>query len=141
MADADETKQQEKKEKPEKQEAKKTEAGDKKSLVGRFLPKIIVAVVVVIFAGAGLTLGRMFAGSSTPQTPGDSQQDQSAQAENLQAKGSVADAQNTWYYNLFSVINHELRFDPGPDVEEIPPETGDAHKNGDFYSLSFILPL
>ncbi len=104
MADVDETKQQEKKEKPEKQEAKKTEAGDKKSLVGRFLPKIIVAVVVVIFAGAGLTLGRMFAGSSTPQTTGDSQQDQSAQGENLEAKGSAADAQKNWYYDLDPVV-------------------------------------
>ncbi len=104
MADVDETKQQEKKEKPEKQEAKKTEGGDKKSLVGRFLPKIIVAVVVVIFAGAGFTLGRLFAGSPTPQTPGASEQDQSAQVENLEAKGSAGDAQQTWYFNLDPVV-------------------------------------
>jgi flagellar basal body-associated protein FliL len=104
MADADETKQQEIKEKPEKQEATKTEAGDKKSLIGRFLPKIIVAVVVVIFAGAGFTLGRLFAGSRTPQTPGASEQDQSAQVEKLEAKGSADDAQKTWYYDLDPVI-------------------------------------
>ncbi len=101
MADADETKQQEK---PEKQEAKKSEAGDKKSLIGRLLPKIILAVVLLFFAGAGLTLGRMFAGSGTPQTPGDSQQDQSAQIDNLEAKGSADDAQKTWYYDLDPVI-------------------------------------
>lgn len=101
MADADETKQQEK---PEKQETKKSEAGDKKSLIGRLLPKIILAVVLLFFAGAGFTLGRMFAGSSTPQTPGDSQQDQSAQVDNLEAKGSTDDAQKTWYYDLTPVI-------------------------------------
>ena len=101
MADADETKQQEQ---PEKQEAKKSEAGDKKSLIGRLLPKIILAVVLLVFAGAGFTLGRLFAGSSTPQTPGDSQQDQSAQVDNLEAKGSADDAQKTWYYDLDPVI-------------------------------------
>jgi len=101
MADEDDAKQQEK---PEKQEATKTEAGDKKSLVGRFLPKIIVAVVVVFFAGAGFTLGRLFAGSGAPQTPGASEQDQSAQVEKLEAKGSADDAQKTWYYDLDPVI-------------------------------------
>jgi len=104
MADVDETKQQEKKEKPEKQEAKKTEAGDKKSLVGRFLPKIIVAVVVVIFAGAGFALSRLFAGSGAHQTPGASEQDQSDQVESLEAKGSAGDAQQTWYFNLDPVV-------------------------------------
>ena len=101
MADADDTKQQEKQEKLEKQEATKPEAGDKKSLVGRLLPKIILAVVVVIFAGAGFILGRSFAGSRTPQTPGASEQDQPAQAEKLEAKGSTDD---TWYYDLEPVI-------------------------------------
>ena len=104
MADEDETKQQEKKEKPEKQEASKPEAGDKKSLVGRFLPKIIVAVVVVIFAGAGFTLGRLFAGSPTPQTPGASEQDQSAQVEKLKAEGSAGGSQKSWYYHLDPVV-------------------------------------
>ena len=107
MADADETKQQEKKEKkekPEKQEATKTEADDKKSLIGRLLPKIILAVVVVIFVGAGFTIGRLFTGSRTPQTPGASEQDQSAQLEDLKANGSADDAQKSWYYDLDPVI-------------------------------------
>jgi len=101
MADEDDAKQQETQ---EKQETTKTESSDKKSLVGRFLPWIIMAVVVVLFVGAGLTLGRMFAGSSTTQTPGDSQQDQSAQGDNLEAKGSPADTQKTWYYDLEPVV-------------------------------------
>ena len=107
MADEDDAKQQETQEKQDAtktEKTKKTKSSDKKSLVGRFLPWIIMAVVVVLFAGAGLTLGRMFAGSSTPQTLGDSEQDQSAQADNLEAKGSAADAQKTWYYDLEPVI-------------------------------------
>lgn len=107
MADTDETKQQGKKEKkgkPEKQEAKKTEAGDKKSLIGRLLPKIILAVVLLSFAGAGFTLGRLFAGSGTSQTSGASEQDQSAQVENLKAKGSADGSQKSWYYHLEPVI-------------------------------------
>ncbi|HUU19160.1 MAG TPA: flagellar basal body-associated FliL family protein [Sedimentisphaerales bacterium] len=101
MADEDDTKQQETQ---EKQETTKTESSDKKSLVGRFLPWIIIAVVVVIFAGAGLTVGRIFAGSKTSQTPGVSEQDQSAQVENLEAKKSAAGAQKTWYYDLEPVV-------------------------------------
>jgi len=101
MADEDDTKQQETQ---EKQKTTKTESSDKKSLVGRFLPWIIMAVVVVLFAGAGLTVGRIFSGSGTPQTPGDSEQDKSAQAGNLEAKSSAAGAQKTWYYDLEPVI-------------------------------------
>ena len=104
MADEDDAKQQETQKKQDATKTEKTESSDKKSLVGRFLPWIIMAVVVVLFVGAGLTLGRMFAGSSTPQTPGDSEQDQSAQADNLEAKGSAADTQKTWYYDLEPVV-------------------------------------
>ena len=104
MADEDDAKQQETQEKQDATNTEKTESSDKKSLVGRFLPWIIMVVVVVLFAGAGLTLGRMFAGSSTPQNPGDSQQDQSAQVDNLEAKGSAADTQKTWYYDLEPVV-------------------------------------
>ncbi len=104
MADEDDAKQQETQGKQDATKTEKTESSDKKSLVGRFLPWIIMAVVVVLFVGAGLTLGRMFAGSSTPQNPGDSQQDQSAQVDNLEAKGSAADTQKTWYYDLDPVL-------------------------------------
>jgi len=101
MADADDTKEQEKK---EKQEATKPEAGDKKSLVGRLLPGVIIAVVVVFFTGAGFTLGRLFAGSGAPQTPGASEQEQSAQIEALKVEGSADGSQKTWYYDLEPVI-------------------------------------
>ena len=104
MADEDDAKQQETQGKQDATKTEKTESSDKKSLVGRFLPWIIMAVGVGLFVGAGLTLGRMFAGSSTPQNPGDSQQDQSAQVDNLEAKGSAADTQKTWYYDLGPVV-------------------------------------
>jgi len=104
MADEDNAKQQETQKKQDATKTEKTESSDKKSLVGRFLPWIIMAVVVVLFVGAGLTLGRMFAGSSTPQTSGDSEQDQSAQVESLKAKDSAADTQKTWYYDLEPVV-------------------------------------
>ncbi len=110
MADADETKQQEqpekqeKQEQPEQQETKKSEAGDKKSLIGRLLPKMILAVVLLVLAGAGFTLGRLFSGSGSSQTAGASEQDQSDQGEKLQAKGSADGSQNSWFYHLEPVV-------------------------------------
>jgi flagellar basal body-associated protein FliL len=61
MADADDIKEQ------EEQKDTKTEKGDKKSLVTRLLPWIIVVVVIVISAGSGFGLGRLFACSRTPE--------------------------------------------------------------------------
>jgi len=104
MADKEEIKQQETAEVQEKKDDKKTEAGEKKSLVTRFLPKIIIGIVVVVFAGAGFTLARLFAGSSTSQTTGGSEQGQSSQLENMDAKGSEDDSQKSWYYHLDPVI-------------------------------------
>jgi len=101
MANENDAKQQETQ---EKQEAKKTESGAKKSLIARFLPWVIMAVVVVFSIGAGFTLGRLFAGSGKPQTPGVSEQDRSAQVKSLEVKGSAAGAKKTWYYDLEPVI-------------------------------------
>ena len=100
MADAEDIKtddtKEEEKEKQEKTEGKASGRG--------ILPWIIMFVVVVLCAGAGFTLGRLFAGSRTPQAPGASEQDQSTQVENLQAKGSAGDSQKTWYFNLDPVV-------------------------------------
>jgi flagellar basal body-associated protein FliL len=101
MADADDKKQKEKK---KEQAAEKTEAGDKKSLVARLLPVIIIAVMIVVFAGAGFTLGRLFAGSRLPLTPGASEPNESAQVNKLEAKDSAADYERTWYYHLEPVV-------------------------------------
>lgn len=108
MADEDDIKQQEEQEeqeeKKEKQEATKTEAGDKKSLISRLLPGVIIAVVVVFCAGTGFALGRLFAGPGTPQVPEEYEQDQSAQMDALKAGGAADGFQETWYYDLEPVL-------------------------------------
>ena len=104
MADTDEIKQQDMQEGKEEKENTKKEAGEKKSIVARFLPKLIIVVVVVIFAGAGFTLSRLLAGSTASQTSGISEQGQSYQLENINAKGSAAGFQKSWYYHLEPVI-------------------------------------
>ncbi len=106
MADTDEIKDQEKQEdsKQETQEDSKAEKSDEKSSRGGFLRWIIIAVVVVLFAGAGFGLSRLVTGSETTETAGASEQDQSVQVEDLTVDGSAADSQKTWYYNLEPVV-------------------------------------
>ena len=60
MADADDTKQ--------KQEPKDEKEGQKKSLIGRLLPWIIMVVVVGLSASAGLGLGKILAGTGGKPT-------------------------------------------------------------------------
>ena len=98
MADTDETKEQ------EKQEDSKAEKSDEKSSRGGFLQWIIVAVVVVLFVGAGFVLARLVTGSGTTGTAGSSEQDQSVQVEDLTVAGSATDSQKTWYYHLEPVV-------------------------------------
>ena len=89
MADADETKN------GEQQEDTKAKSTDEKPSSSGLLPWIIMAVAIVLCAGAGLGLGRLFAGSGTPQTVEPSQQVKSTQAENLKVDGSKAGSQKT----------------------------------------------
>ncbi|GAH75682.1 unnamed protein product [marine sediment metagenome] len=110
MADADDTKNE------EKQEDTKAESTDEKPSSSRFLPWIIMAVVAVLCAGAGLGLGRLFAGSSTPQIRiADSDSGQriadslNAKRYTLNAKVDAPDlmavgSQKTWYYELEPVV-------------------------------------
>jgi len=106
MADTDETKEQEEQEdsKQEKQEDSKAEKSDEKSSRGRLVHWIIMAVVVVLFAGAGFGLGRLLAGNRRTETAGPSKQDQSAQVEDLTVAGSATDSQKNWYYHLEPVV-------------------------------------
>lgn len=94
----DKKEKKDKQEKPEKKEEKKTEGEEKKSFVGRFLPGIMIGLVVVVFSGAGFTLGRMFGGSSASQTSGASEGGQA------QGKNSGNEARNSWYYHMEPVI-------------------------------------
>jgi flagellar basal body-associated protein FliL len=102
MADADETK------KPPEQLDAKADKSDKKSLISRLLPWMMLAVVVVVCAGAGFVLGRFFGGpSATQAAPPDvlrTQQAQQAHAQLPQTDDSSADLENTWYYDLEPVV-------------------------------------
>jgi len=95
MADADDTKEQEDSE-PVKKDVKTSRGG--------MLQWIIMAVVVVIFAGAGFGLGRLFAGGSTPKTAEPSQEDQPTLTENPKANDSTTDSQEGWIYGLEPVV-------------------------------------
>lgn len=118
MADEDDIKEQENQDELESQEGQevqddqeeqedsKAEKSDKKSLIGRLVPWIIMFVVVVICAGAGLFAGRLFAGSRRPQAdePG-SESAASTQAENLKAdQDSSKQSGKFWYYELDPVV-------------------------------------
>jgi flagellar basal body-associated protein FliL len=99
MADADDIKEQEEQ---EEQKDPKAEKSDKKSLIARFLPWIIMVVVVLICAGAGLSVGRLFAGSDTSEVTGsDSKPDEPTQADGLKADD---DSAKVWYYDLDPVV-------------------------------------
>ncbi len=89
----------------EKQEDSKAEKSDGKGLVSRFLPLIIMAVVVVFCAGAGFGLSRLLAGPDTAQTAEPAQEDEPTQAEDLKADvDSAAETQKSWYYPLEPVV-------------------------------------
>lgn len=107
MAEADEeNKKDKKKNKKEKQEKKETEKseGQQKSFVARLLPKLTIVFIVVVFAGAGFTLGRLFAGSSVDSAGGGPENGQSPDLENKNAKGSKENLEEGWYYDLDPVI-------------------------------------
>jgi flagellar basal body-associated protein FliL len=103
MADADDIKEQEE---PKEPKDPKAEKSDKKSLIARFLPWIIIFVVVLICAGAGLSVGRLFAGSRTPEADeSGSESGASAQTEDLKANNDSAEGSGeVWYYDLDPVV-------------------------------------
>ena len=84
--------------KPEKDE-QTGKAGTKIGL----LMWIIMAVVVVLCAGSGFVLGRLFAGPSSPQTSESSQE--SSKAEEISPDAPKIDSKDTWYYHdLESIV-------------------------------------
>jgi flagellar basal body-associated protein FliL len=99
MADEETTERQE-------QESPAAEQGAKKSLIGRLLPWVILATVVLSCAGAGFGLGRLFAGSRMPEAPKSATKPaESKSTEDLGAHSdSASDAQKSWYYDLDPVV-------------------------------------
>jgi flagellar basal body-associated protein FliL len=109
MADADDIKEQEEpQEQQEQEEQKEPEAGKsaKKSLVARLLPWVIMIAVVGLCAGGGFSLGRLFAGSRTPQAAdSDPNSAAASQVEDLKADNdSAKDSGKVWYYDLDPVV-------------------------------------
>jgi flagellar basal body-associated protein FliL len=112
MADADDIKEQEGQEEQEEQEKQQeqqnpeAEKSDKKSLIVRLLPWVIMVAVVLIGAGAGFSVGRLFAGPGTPETdvsgPGTEEQ---SLADDLKADSdSEGGSGKVWYYDLDPVV-------------------------------------
>jgi len=102
MADAEDTKKQE-----DSKEEKSQEKTQEKVSSGGILHWIIMAVAVLLLAGAGFLSGRLFSGSGTPETAESSQQDLTTQEDNTKAE--VPDlvgggSQKVWYYDLESVV-------------------------------------
>jgi len=112
MADAEDKKEQkgqeeqdEQKEQTEQQNPE-TEQGGKKSLIARLLPWVILVVVVLIGAGAGFSVGRIFAGPGAPEADLSGQgADAQSAADDLKADSDSADgSDNVWYYDLDPVV-------------------------------------
>lgn len=103
MADETNVKEQEKTKEPEKQENPKAEKTDKKTLIRRLLPWIILGIVAVISASAGFGVGRLFAGSGADEPGQSAPQDHRTEEDILKATGS-AGTQKTWYYDLEPVV-------------------------------------
>lgn len=99
MADEDDAKKQEQK------QDSKADSGDKKASGGRLL-WIIMAVVVIISAGAGFGLGRLFGSPKTADA------NQSAEGTTNQTEGLTnnapdltgTEAKGTWFYPLEPVV-------------------------------------
>ncbi|KPK43245.1 MAG: hypothetical protein AMJ65_06305 [Phycisphaerae bacterium SG8_4] len=97
MADVDEIKEQ-------KESAEEKDGG--KSLIKRFLPWIMIAVIAGFCAGAGFGLGRLFAGSGAPAPDGAGPKpDEPNLVDELAADSdSKNDYGEVWYYELDPVI-------------------------------------
>jgi len=98
MADADDIKEQEEpQEQQEQEEQKEPEAGK---------PWVIMIAVVGLCAGGGFSLGRLFAGSRTPQAAGsDPNSAAASHVEDLKADNdSAKDSDKVWYYDLDPVV-------------------------------------
>ncbi|HUW17781.1 MAG TPA: flagellar basal body-associated FliL family protein [Sedimentisphaerales bacterium] len=82
----------------------KTEKAVEKTSDSGFLQWIIMAVVVVLCAGAGFGLGRLFAGSRMPATAEAPEPSEPATAEDLRPDTSATDSRKAWYYDLEPVV-------------------------------------
>ena len=107
MADAEDTKKQEQAEKPEdakQPEQANPEKSEEKDSGGGILQWIIMAVVVVLCAGSGFAIGRLFAGSPVNKTTESSQENEPARPDDMKAEEPATGSQQSWYYDLDPVV-------------------------------------
>ena len=113
MADDEKTKEQaqpEEKDKAENEKKDKKE-NDKKeqgvSLIGRILPWAIMSVIIIICAGSGFALARLFAGSRNcgAAEPNNTQQQENVeQIENEASTTGKQGGGEIWYYPFETII-------------------------------------
>ena len=97
---ADEENKEVKEEKEEKEE--KEDSKEQKTSKAGILRWVIMAAVVLICAGSGFFLGRLFAGSPTAET---AQENKPAPAP-APAENSTSESGTTWFYDLAPVVSN-----------------------------------
>lgn len=93
-------------EQQQEQQSPEAEEGSIKSLVVRLLPWIIMVVIVLVCAGAGFSVGRLFAGPDASEAD-ISESGGGAQSlpDNLEADIDSEDSSSkVWYYDLDPVV-------------------------------------
>lgn len=103
MADDEETKNIEEEEVNNEEEST-PESKDEKESGGGFLGWIIMAVVILIFAGAGFGIGRLLAGSKESGEAASPQQNEQAVPGEDAVDLSSDEPTKTWYYSLDPVV-------------------------------------
>jgi flagellar basal body-associated protein FliL len=99
MADKDDTKKQDSK------EQEKMEKSEKKSLIKRIFPILIIIIVVCLCAGAGFGLGRFLGPEQSEPSETDSGIGESENTENTRADiDAEDDSKDIWYYDLEPVV-------------------------------------
>jgi flagellar basal body-associated protein FliL len=78
----------------------------RKSFVSRYLLWILMVVIILVCAGAGLGLGRLLAGSRGPSS-GAHESNVESQVQDPESESSnsmTGDSQKVWYYDLDPVV-------------------------------------
>lgn len=121
MADKEEKKKKKealKAEKLAKKEAKKAEKAAKKEQKGGeetkdeekstseigVLAWVIMGVIIVVLAGSGFVLGRLFAAPGSSEASESTQEDSTAQDQELELEDSSKASKDTWFYDLEPVV-------------------------------------
>jgi len=86
------------------QEEAKPEKGGEEKPRGGYLQWIVLAVVVVLCAVAGLGVGRLFGRSRAADAPGASGQAGPSEQPLLGADTAAGESEKTWYYDFEPVV-------------------------------------